>query len=62
MSALPEATRVGLAEGDAARWIVYGERDKSRSVIPQLREKFGLSLKQATAACREASLIRARAH
>ena len=47
---------------DTARWIVLGERDKSKSLIPQLREQFGLSLKQAAAACREASLIRARAH
>ena len=47
---------------EAARWLVLGERDKSRSTIPQLRERFRLSLKQASEACREAALIRARAH
>lgn len=47
---------------DAAQWLATGGADKSRSIIPQVREKFGLTLHEAAAACREAHLISARAH
>lgn len=47
---------------DAAQWLATGGADKSRSPIPQVREQFGLNLHEAAAACKEAHLIRARAH
>jgi len=46
----------------AAHWLATGGADKSRSVIPQMKEQFGLAPKAAIAAIRAADLIRARAH
>jgi hypothetical protein len=47
---------------EAARWLATGGSDKTRAPVPQLRERFGLSLAEAVEAIREAALIRARAH
>lgn len=47
---------------EAAQWLATGGADKARSPIPQIKERFGLSLHEAAAACREAHLIRARAN
>jgi len=44
----------------AALWLATGGADRSRSVVPQLREKFALTAKTAVEAIREADLIRAR--
>jgi hypothetical protein len=38
-----------------------GGADKSCSPVPQVKERFGLTLREAAAACQEAHLIRARA-
>jgi len=46
----------------AALWLATGGADKTHAVVPQLRERFGLSTPQAIAAIREANLIRARSH
>ncbi len=45
----------------AAQWLATGGADKSRSPVPQLRERFGLCAKGACEAIREAQLMRARA-
>jgi hypothetical protein len=47
---------------EASQWRATGGADKFRSPIPQVRERFGLTLAEAASACREAHLIRARAH
>ena len=44
----------------AAQWLATGEADRSRSVIPQLKERFSLTAKSAVESIREADLIRAR--
>ncbi|MBD0416526.1 hypothetical protein [Oryzicola mucosus] len=44
----------------AAQWLAT-EKSPPSPVIPTLQRKFGLDLKQACAAAREAGLIRARA-
>lgn len=49
------------AIGEAARWILWGERDRSVPLVPQLKQRFGLSGKEACEAIVEANLIRARA-
>jgi hypothetical protein len=46
----------------AATWLATGSADRSKAIIPQLQERFSLPLKEAVEACRQAALIRARAH
>ncbi|WP_197031539.1 hypothetical protein [Mesorhizobium ciceri] len=46
----------------AATWLAPGSPDRTKAVIPQLQERFSLPLKDAVEACRQAALIRARAH
>ncbi|SIT56250.1 hypothetical protein BQ8794_270077 [Mesorhizobium prunaredense] len=46
----------------AANWLATGSADRTKAVIPQLQERFALPLKDAVEACRQAALIRARAH
>ncbi len=46
------------AISEAARWILWGERDRSVPLMPQIKQRFGLSAKEAIAA---ANLRRARA-
>lgn len=53
---------VDLAVAEAAAWLATGSADRTKAVIPQLQEKFALPLKDAVEACRQAALIRARAH
>lgn len=53
---------VDLAVAEAAAWLATGSADRTKAIIPQLQEKFALPLKDAVEACRQAALIRARAH
>ncbi|MBM7329474.1 hypothetical protein JS562_41435 [Agrobacterium sp. S2] len=47
---------------EAARWLALTpDRDKPHPVIPALRQRFGLTLLEATYAAAESVLIRARA-
>lgn len=46
---------------EAARWIVHGDRDKDKPLVQALKERFGLSAREACEAIAEANLIRARA-
>jgi hypothetical protein len=46
----------------AAHWLATGCADRTKALVPQLRELFALSAKDAIEACRLAALIRARAH
>ncbi|TPL49210.1 hypothetical protein FJ937_17170 [Mesorhizobium sp. B2-4-4] len=46
----------------AATWLATGSADRSKAIIPQIQERFTLSLKDAVEACRQAAVIRARAH
>jgi hypothetical protein len=46
---------------EAARWFATSPRDRTRAPIPVLRERFGLSAKEACLALAEANLIKARA-
>lgn len=49
------------AVDEAARWLATcSPSERSGPVIPELRRRFGLSTLEATVACREAALIRAR--
>ena len=46
----------------AARWLATSSpSERSGPIVPELRRRFGLTALQATEACREAALIRARA-
>ncbi|ESY02291.1 hypothetical protein X755_01240 [Mesorhizobium sp. LNJC405B00] len=46
---------------DAAHWLATGGADRTKAVVPQMQERFGLSASDACEAVREANLIRARA-
>jgi hypothetical protein len=46
----------------AAKWLATGSADKSKAVVPQLKERFGLTALQAVEAMRESNLMLARAH
>ncbi|QKD01506.1 hypothetical protein EB235_08255 [Mesorhizobium loti R88b] len=46
----------------AAEWLASGNADSATAVLPQLRDRFGLSAREAIEACRQAALIRARAY
>ncbi|WP_192798492.1 hypothetical protein [Brucella intermedia] len=47
---------------EAARWLALTpDRDKPHPIIPALRQRFGLTLLEATYAAAESVLIRARA-
>jgi hypothetical protein len=47
---------------EAARWLALTpDRDKPHPIIPALRQRFGLTLLEATLAAAESVLIRARA-
>ncbi len=45
----------------AALWLAT-EKNPPHPIVPELRERFGLSAAEAVAAIRESHLIRARAH
>lgn len=45
----------------AAEWLSTSPRDTGRPIIPALRERFGLTAKEAIDVLREANLRRARA-
>jgi hypothetical protein len=46
----------------AAEWLSQNPRDRiGRPIIPELRERFGLSVADACEVCREANLRRQRA-
>lgn len=50
------------AVDEAARWLAHlPQHERPSPVVPELRRRFGLSTLEATEACREAALIRARA-
>jgi hypothetical protein len=69
MSAVPVGGSTGhchessAAVGEAAAWLAVTPADAlPHPIIPALRERFGLTIGEACAACREAALIRGRAH
>lgn len=45
----------------AAEWLMQPRERSGRATVPELRERFGLSVQEAIAAIREANLRRARA-
>lgn len=48
---------------EAGRWLATApEHEKPNPIIPALRQRFGLTMLEATEAVAEANLIRARAH
>lgn len=49
------------AIGEAARWVLWGERDRGLTIIQQIKARFGLNAKEACQAIAEANLLRARA-
>jgi len=46
----------------AAEWLAAGNADSAAAILPQLRDRFDLSVKDAIEACRQAALIRAKAY
>ncbi|MCF6124371.1 hypothetical protein EN904_14800 [Mesorhizobium sp. M7A.F.Ca.CA.001.07.2.1] len=59
------STGIGNTQGPvdlAATWLATGSADRTKAIIPQIQERFKLPLKDAVEACRQAALIRARAH
>ncbi|MEW9614277.1 hypothetical protein AB3G45_10665 [Shinella sp. S4-D37] len=62
MNLTPPEHEHTAAIDEAARWLATSSpSERSGPVIPDLRQRFGLTALQATEACREATLIRARA-
>lgn len=58
----PEAEEPGPSAIDvAAHWLSTSMRDGSRPIVPQLRERFALTTKEAVDVLREVNLRRARA-
>jgi hypothetical protein len=55
----PGEHETSAAVDEAARWVATSRRDRSRAPIPVLRERFGLSAKEACLALAEANLIKA---
>lgn len=48
---------------EAARWLATTPDDKRpRPIIPELRQRFGLTVLEATSAAAESVLIRVRSH
>lgn len=45
----------------AAEWLIQPRERTGRATVPELRERFGLTVQDALAAIREANLRRARA-
>lgn len=50
------------AISQAAEWLASHHTDRTGAVLPQLRNRFSLSVKESIEACRQAALIRARAY
>ncbi|MER9912222.1 hypothetical protein NKJ71_16485 [Mesorhizobium sp. M0050] len=46
----------------AANWLGTGSVDRTKAILPQLQDKFGLTALQAVQAIRESRLVLARAH
>ncbi|TJV42388.1 MAG: hypothetical protein E5Y02_14735 [Mesorhizobium sp.] len=46
----------------AASWLATGSADRTKALVPQLQERFGLTALQAVQAMRESRLVLARAH
>jgi hypothetical protein len=57
---MTEATDVSSQVAAAAQWLATGGADRTKAVVPQLRQRFSLSATQAVAAIRESHLIKAR--
>lgn len=54
---------MSAAVEEAAKWLATTpEHKRPHPVIPYIRKEFGLSPKEACDACREANLIKVRAH
>lgn len=47
---------------DAANWLATGSADRTKALVPQLQDRFGLTALQAIQAMRESRLVLARAH
>ncbi|PAQ09539.1 hypothetical protein [Mesorhizobium temperatum] len=47
---------------EAAKWLATGSADRTKALVPQLQDKFGLTALQAVQAMRESRLVQARAH
>ncbi len=56
----PPEHETSAAVDEAARWLATTP-NPPQPLIPELRQRFGLSASEACAACKEAGLIRARA-
>lgn len=46
----------------AANWLATGSADRTKALVPQLQDRFGLTPLQAVQAMRESRLVLARAH
>ncbi|RWB35194.1 MAG: hypothetical protein EOS50_02010 [Mesorhizobium sp.] len=46
----------------AANWLATGSADRTKALVPQLQDRFGLTALQAVQAMRESRLVQARAH
>lgn len=57
----PPEHQHSAAVDEAARWLATAPaHERPSPIIPGLRSRFGLTALEATVACREAALIRAR--
>lgn len=56
---LAQVTSPGVAA--AANWLA-AEKSPPHPIVPDLRQRFGLTLLEAVAAVREATLIKGRSH
>lgn len=57
----PQEHEHSAAVDEAAKWLATSaSHERPSPIIPGLRSRFGLTALEATEACREAALIRAR--
>lgn len=45
----------------AAAWLATGSADRTKALVPQIQDRFGLTALQSVQALRESHLIKARA-
>ncbi|RWB26922.1 hypothetical protein [Mesorhizobium sp.] len=57
-----DASKSDNAVDRAAAWLATGGADRTKALVPQLQDKFGLSALQSVQAMRESRLVQARAH
>ncbi|RWB98875.1 MAG: hypothetical protein EOQ56_19260 [Mesorhizobium sp.] len=62
MMAAPQKSEAADIVTNAANWLATGSADRTKALVPQLQDQFGLTALQSVQAIRESRLVLARAH